>query len=392
MNNPLMTTYGRLNVAFESGTGAWLTDTGGERYLDALSGISVCGLGHANPVVTEAVASQAGRLLHTSNLYEIPLQEQLAAELCELSGLDRVFFANSGAEANEAAIKICRKYASENNIEQPVIIVMEGSFHGRTLATITATGNEKVKQGFGPLLEGFHHIPYGNIDALKALLNSELNIVAVMLEPIQGEGGIVIPPEGYLKSVANLCKDNNWFLVLDEIQTGMCRTGEWFACQHEGVIPDIMTLAKALGNGVPIGACLATEKAAEAMVPGTHGSTFGGNPLASSAGLAVIHYIKQYGLVERVKTLGERMLPKFKQNLADISGIKQIRSKGLMFGIELEQECTELVVKALEQHLLINVTAGNVVRLLPPLIINDEEADEIVEKVSKLIKQFLTKK
>jgi acetylornithine aminotransferase len=390
LNSPLMPTYNRLKVAFESGSGAWLTDTRGERYLDALSGISVCSLGHAHPAVAAALADQAGRLIHTSNLYEIPLQEQLAQRLCGLSGLDKVFFGNSGAEANEAAIKICRKYAHEQGMDDPVIVVMEGSFHGRTLATVTATGNAKLKKGFGPLLEGFHHIPYGDIAALRKLTGLNIKIVAVMLEPILGEGGIVIPPRGYLREVAEVCRENNWLLVLDEIQTGMCRTGAWFAFQHEGIRPDIVTLAKALGNGVPIGACLTNDMAAAAMVAGTHGSTFGGNPLACRAGLAVLDYMQANAIPQRAAQLGQHMLSGFQAGLAGVAGVKEVRGKGMMFGIELEHDCTELAGLALQRHLLINITAGNVIRLLPPLIISDELGDQIVAAVCSLVVDYLS--
>lgn len=390
MKSPLMSTYNRLKIAFESGSGAWLTDTRGERYLDALSGISVCSLGHSHPAVTAAITEQAGRLIHTSNLYEIPLQEQLAARLCRLSGLDRVFFGNSGAEANEAAIKICRKYAHEQGMDDPVIVVMEGSFHGRTLATATATGNPKIKKGFGPLLEGFHHIPYGDINALKQLINLNIDIVAVMLEPVLGEGGIVIPPQGYLREIAEVCRENNWLLVLDEIQTGMCRTGAWFAFQHEKICPDIVTLAKALGNGVPIGACLANEAVAAPMVAGSHASTFGGNPLACRAGLAVVEYMQENSIPERAADLGRRMLSRFQAQLTGIGGIREIRGKGLMLAIELNEDCAGLPALALERHILINVTAGRVIRLLPPLIISDELADQIVDTVCNLIKDHLS--
>jgi len=384
-----MPTYNRLKVAFESGSGAWLTDTRGERYLDAISGISVCSLGHSLPAVTAALADQAGRLIHTSNLYEIPLQEQLAARLCGLSGLDKVFFGNSGAEANEAAIKICRKHAHEQGLDDPVIVVMEGSFHGRTLATITATGNAKIKKGFGPLLEGFHHIPYGDIGALRKLSSLNIEIVAVMLEPVLGEGGIVIPPPGYLREVAQVCRENNWLLVLDEIQTGMCRTGAWFAFQHEGIHPDIVTLAKALGNGVPIGACITNDVAAAAMVAGTHGSTFGGNPLACRAALAVIEYMQNNGIPQRAALLGQHMMSRFQSGLAGVAGIREVRGKGMMFGIELEQDCPQLAGLALERHILINITAGRVIRLLPPLIITEDLADQIVDKVCGLLTDYL---
>lgn len=384
-----MGTYQRLPVAFESGSGAWLIDQKGDKYLDALGGVAVCALGHAHPEVARALADQAGKLIHTSNLYEIPLQERLARELCELSGFTKAFFNNSGAEANETAIKICRKYAHDKGMEDPVIVVMNGSFHGRTLATLTATGSNKHKSGFSPLPAGFHHIPYNDISALKALQESALNIVAVMLEPVQGEGGIVIPDHGFLEQVGALCLHNDWLMVVDEVQTGMCRTGKWFAFQHENVRPDIMTLAKSLANGMPIGACLASDKAAAPMTPGTHGSTFGGNPLAARAALAVIHFMKANELDRRAAELGKKMLEQLRHNLKEITGVTDVRGKGLMLGIELEKECTELVSLALEQRLLINVTAGKVVRLLPPLIITDGEADQIVSTVSALIKNYL---
>lgn len=385
-----MGTYKRSPVAFESGSGAWLYDQQGNKYLDALGGIAVCALGHAHPAVTQALADQAGKLIHTSNLYEIPLQEHLARELCALSGFSKVFFNNSGAEANETAIKICRKYAHAKGINDPVIVVMDGSFHGRTLATLTATGNDKHKIGFSPLPEGFHHVPYNDIPALESLPGSSLNVVAVMLEPIQGEGGVVIPDKGFLEQVGALCLRNDWLMVVDEVQTGMCRTGRWFAFQHENVRPDIMTLAKSLANGIPIGACLASDKAAAPMTPGTHGSTFGGNPLAARAALAVIQFMKDNNLDQRAAELGKTMLDRLRHDLRDVPGVVEVRGKGLMLGIELDRDCGELVSLALDQHMLINVTAGNVVRLLPPLIITDAEADQIVTTVSTLIKTYLS--
>jgi len=384
-----MTNYAPLPVSFVSGEGVWLTDTDGQRYLDALSGIAVCGLGHAHPVVQSAIADQAANLIHTSNLYHIPLQEKLADKLLEHSGMDNVFFGNSGAEANEAAIKLARLYGNNKGISKPTIIVMEGSFHGRTMATLSATGNDKVKKGFTPLVEGFKHIPYNNIDALNEVAETTPDMVAVMLEPVLGEGGIVIPDEGYLKAVRAFCDENDCLMILDEIQAGMGRTGEWFAFQHETIKPDVMTLAKALGNGVPIGACLASGAAAALFQPGSHGSTFGGNPLAARAALSVIEVLESEQLIVRAKELGNRLLDGFKQGLNDIKGIKEIRGKGLMIGIELENDCTELVGLALEQKLLINVTAGNTIRLLPPLVMSDEEAGEIVSKLSNIIKKYL---
>jgi len=390
MSSSIMATYKRLPVAFSSGAGAWLFDQAGNRYFDALSGISVCSIGHANPALTAALCEQAGKLIHTSNLYEIPLQEQLAARLCSLSGLDQVFFANSGAEANEAAIKLCRKYAHNKGVHEPVIVVMEGSFHGRTLATLTATGNDKIKAGFGPFVPGFHAVPYNNVAAIRALTDMNMAIVAVMLEPIQGEGGIRIPSPTFLQEVKDLCDEQGWLLVLDEIQCGMCRTGKWFAWQYQSVRPDIMTLAKALGNGIPIGACLANNKVANAMGAGSHGSTFGGSPLATRASITVIDYMTEHALDERARTLGAQMLSKLTETLAPLEGVREVRGKGLMFGIELTKDCGELVDLALHDRLLLNVTAGNVVRLLPPLIISDAEAEHMIRQVCGLIRQFLT--
>ncbi len=390
MSSALMSNYQPLSVEFESGSGAWLTDVDGKRYLDALSGIAVCGLGHAHPAVQEAIADQAANLIHTSNIYRIPLQEKLAEKLVEHSGMDKVFFGNSGAEANEAAIKLARLYGNNKGISNPTIVVMEKSFHGRTMATLTATGNEKVKKGFSPLVEGFKHIPYNNLDALNEIAETTDNIVAVMLEPVLGEGGIIIPDEGYLKAIRKFCDEHECLMILDEIQTGMCRTGEWFAFQHEGIKPDIMTLAKALGNGVPIGACLASGAAADLFQPGSHGSTFGGNPLAARAALAVIKVLEDKKLELRAKELGNRLLDGFKHSLSAIDGIKEIRGKGLMLAIELENNCTDLVSLALKENLLINVTAGNVIRLLPPLVINDDETNEIVSKLSSILKKYLS--
>ncbi len=382
-----MSSYQPLPVAFEQGAGAWLTDQDGQQYLDALSGLAVCGLGHAHPDVAQAIADQAGKLLHTSNLYHIPLQEELAARLISLAGMDKVFFANSGAEANEAAIKIARLYGHKKGIDQPVIITATGSFHGRTMATLSATGNTKVQDGFAPLVEKFIHVPYNDIEALNSIADG--NVVAVMLEPIQGEGGIIIPDEGYLKRVREICDQNNYLLILDEIQTGMCRTGEWFAFQHENITPDVMTLAKALGNGMPIGACLAKGAAAELIQPGSHGSTFGGNPLASRAALAVIDVLSKQKLHENAAKLGAQMQESFKQGFSEIKGVVSVRGKGLMLGIELDKDCAQLVTMALEEHLLINVTSDNVIRLLPPLIIDEDLAQQIVEKVIRIVKEFL---
>lgn len=382
-----MSSYQQLPVAFERGAGAWLTDQNGQQYLDALSGLAVCGLGHAHPEIEKAIADQAGKLLHTSNLYHIPLQEALAERLTSLAGMEKVFFANSGAEANEVAIKIARLFGHQQGIDHPVVITATGSFHGRTMATLSATGNSKVQQGFEPLVEKFVHVPYNDTEVLSRL--TDANVVAVMLEPIQGEGGVVIPDEGYLKAVRDICDQNNWLLILDEIQTGMCRTGEWFAFQHEKISPDVMTLAKALGNGIPIGACLAKGTAADLIQPGSHGSTFGGNPLASRAALAVIDVLSKQKLHIRAAKLGAEMLARFKSELSEFDGVISVRGKGLMLAIELDRECAQLVNMALQEHLLINVTSENVIRLLPPLIIDDDIAQQIIAKVVRIVKVFL---
>jgi acetylornithine aminotransferase len=388
-NNHLMTTYAPMNVTFDHGEGAWLWDTEGKQYLDALSGIAVCGLGHANPAVAKAVSEQASKLIHTSNLYQIENQQQLADALCRLSGLDRVFFSNSGAEANEAAIKIARMYGKVNGVSSPSIIVMENSFHGRTLATLTATGNRNAQAGFEPLVQGFIRAPFNNIEAIENIAANSSNIVAVMVEPIQGEGGINIPDADYLVKLREICDKNNWLLILDEIQTGMARTGEWFAFQHTGIVPDIMTLAKSLGNGVPIGACVANEKAASVMKPGSHGSTFGGNPLACAAGLAVIDTIEKENLVEQANSNGNKLLDSLKKNLAGIDGVADIRGMGLMIGIALQRPCKELVTMALQDGLLISVQSDHVIRLLPPLNITDEQIQLISDKLATLVTGFL---
>jgi acetylornithine/N-succinyldiaminopimelate aminotransferase len=390
MADHIMSTYNRLPIQFERGEGIWLWDSENRQYLDALSGIAVCGLGHAHPAVTRAISEQAGLLVHTSNLYGIALQEQLADTLCELSAMDRVFFSNSGAEANEAAIKIARLYGHSRGIDNPAIIVMEKSFHGRTLATLTATGNRKVQAGFEPLVQGFIRVPYNDLDAIRTVAANSNNVVAVLVEPIQGEGGINIPDDDYLQGIRDLCHINQWLMMLDEIQTGMGRTGKWFAWQHSNVLPDVVTLAKALGNGVPIGACLARGRAAEMMQPGTHGSTFGGNPLACRAAIAVLEVLKQEQLLEHAASLGTHILAGFTAALSGLEGVAAIRGRGLMIGIELDRPCAELVVRAIEQGLLINVTAERVIRLLPPLITTVKQADIIIKQVSDLIREFLT--
>ena len=380
-----MSTYAPMSVTFSHGNGAVLTDTNGKDYLDALAGIAVCGLGHAHPAVTKAISEQAGRLLHTSNLYLIENQQKLADKLCILSGLDRVFFSNSGAEANEAAIKIARLYGHQKNINTPSIIVMENSFHGRTMATLSATGNRKVQAGFEPLVQGFIRAPFNDIESISNIANNNNNVVAVMVEPIQGESGIQIPDANYLNELRRICDEQDWLLILDEIQTGMGRTGEWFAFQHNDIEPDVMTLAKALGNGVPIGACLTNKKASEILKPGNHGSTFGGNPLACAAALAVIEVMQSESLVSKADELGRYMLDGLNRELVNTDVVQQIRGSGLMIGIELNQSCAELVGMALEQGLLFSVQSDLVIRLLPPLIINQQQADEIIQGVSQLI-------
>jgi len=390
-SSAIMPTYGRLDVAFTEGKGAWLTDTDGKKYLDALSGISVCNLGHTHPEVTRVICEQAARLVHTSNVYQIPLQIELAEKLTQLSDMEQVFFGNSGAEANEAAIKIARKYGHNKGIDRPVIIVMEGSFHGRTMATLTATGNAKVQVGFEPLVPGFVRVPYNDLDALKMAVGHWPEAVAILLEPVQGEGGIKIPDADYLASVRNICNQRKLLMMLDEVQTGMGRTGKWFAFQHnQGAKPDVMTLAKALGNGLPIGACLVAGPAVGVLQTGNHGSTFGGNPLVCRAALSVIETIEKDHLIDNVNSLSVQMLSGFKAKLEGVEGVKAIRAAGFMFGIELAIPCADLVKQALAAGILINVTADKVIRLLPPLVINVDEANQIVTMVSELIIKFLS--
>lgn len=385
MTDPLMQTYGRQDISFVKGEGAWLIDDKGNRYLDALSGLGVNGLGHANAEVTQTIASQASQLMHTSNLYRIPKQEELAAALVEVSGMDNVFFGNSGAEANECAIKIARLSGKQRGIDNPTIIVTEASFHGRTLATLTATGSRKVQAGFEPLVNGFVRVPFDDVDAINHIAAHNKSIVAVMVEPIQGEGGIQVPDDNYLKNLRAICDENGWFLILDEVQSGNARTGTYFCYQQSGILPDIVTTAKGLGNGMPIGVCLAKGKAAEVFKPGNHGSTFGGNPLACAVALNVIEQIKKNNIAERARDLGERMLDNFRSRLGGLNNVKNIRGKGLMIGIELDDDCTDLVAKALDKGLLLNVTAQNVIRILPPLIISDDEADQICDTICLLV-------
>jgi acetylornithine/N-succinyldiaminopimelate aminotransferase len=389
MSEPLMATYNRLPVTFERGEGVWLWDTNGTRYLDALSGIAVCGLGHAHPAIRDALCEQAGRLIHTSNLYGIAEQERLGTLLTGQAGMDRVFFANSGAEANEAAIKLARLHAHRRGIENPAILVAENSFHGRTLATLSATGNRKVQAGFEPLVQGFVRVPYDDLDAIEMAAANRPNIVAILIEPIQGEGGIRVPADDYLIRLRELCDRSGWLLMLDEIQTGIGRTGRLFAFEHSAIQPDVVTLAKGLGNGVPIGACLARGAAAEVFSPGSHGSTFGGNPLACRAGRAVLETLAADGLIENAATQGAYLQESLRTALSETRGIVDIRGRGLMVGIELDRPCGALVGQALDAGLLINVTAERVIRLLPPLIIDRAQVDTLVGTLTGLIHAFL---
>jgi acetylornithine aminotransferase len=388
MTSHIMPTYSRLTITFERGEGAWLLDENNNRYLDALSGIAVCNLGHAHPAVHRAICTQSEKLLHTSNIYKIAAQESLADKLTEKSGMDNVFFCNSGAEANEAAIKLARKYGHERGIENPAIIVMEKSFHGRTLATLSATGNSKVQQGFAPLVEGFVRVPYNDVSAIKQALEQNKNIVAVLVEPIQGEGGVNIPASDYLNRIRSLCDQHGLLMMLDEIQTGIGRTGKFLAFQHNNIIPDVCTLAKALGNGVPIGACLARGKAAQLLTAGNHGSTFGGNPLACSAALAVLATLDEENLIEQARQKGQAICAGIIELLQGNKHVVDIRNKGLMIGIELDSPCAELVKSALQQRLLINVTNETTIRLLPPLIIDEQQIKLLVETLSTLITEY----
>lgn len=385
----LMNTYGRLPVAFSHGDGSWVTDTDGKIYLDALSGIAVSTLGHNHPELVAAIAAQAGRLLHTSNLYQMPLQEKLADKLADLSGLDEVFFCNSGCEANEAAIKLARFYGHQQGVESPAIIVMEKAFHGRTMATLSATGNRKTQAGFEPLVSGFVRVPYNDLDAIRAIAEHNKDVVAVMLEIVQGEGGINIADTEFQRGLRALCEANNWLLMCDEVQCGMGRTGTWFGFQHAGIVPDVVTLAKGLGGGVPIGACLTAGKAAGLFKPGNHGSTFGGNQLATTAAMTTIEVIEKESLIGNAAAVGRLIREGLADALSDVSGIVDIRGQGLMIGVELDRPCSELVTRGLDAGLLLNVTADKVVRLLPPLNFSAEEGRETVSRLALLIREFL---
>jgi len=385
----VMNTYARLPVAFVRGEGCWLWDTQGKRYLDGVAGVAVCGLGHAHPKYVAALREQAGTLVHTSNLYEITLQERLADRLAAISGMENVFFCNSGCEANEAAIKLARLFGHKKGVEAPAIVVMERAFHGRTMATLSATGSRKVQAGFEPLVSGFVRVPFDDLDAVRRVAENNRSVVAVLVELLQGEGGVTICHEDYVAGLREICDANGWLLMLDEVQSGMGRTGRWFAFQHSGVKPDVMPLAKGLGNGVPIGACLAAGPAAQLFKPGSHGSTFGGNPLCSAAALATLEIIEEERLMENAVRIGEFIRSELSQRFTGLRGVKEIRGKGLMIGMELEHPCGELVQQALEKGVLINVTVDNVIRLLPPLIMKREEAELLLATLVPLVTAFL---
>jgi acetylornithine aminotransferase len=386
----VMNTYNRLPVAFERGEGCWLWDAEGRRYLDALAGVAVAGIGHAHPKLAQALCRQAGTLIHTSNLYRIPLQERLADRLCALSAMDNVFFCNSGAEANEAAIKLARLHGHQRGVESPTIVVMEHAFHGRTMATLSATGSRKVQAGFEPLVSGFLRVPYGDAEAVAQVGEHHRGVVAVLVEPYQGEGGVNVPQAGYLERLREVCDRHGWLLMLDEVQSGIGRTGRWFAFQHTRIVPDVMTLAKGLGSGVPIGACLARGAAAEVFKPGTHGSTFGGGPFASTAALATLEIMESEGLLENAAAMGTFIRDGLRERLAGLAGVVEVRGQGLMIGVQLDRPCGELVRQALAQGVLINVTADSVVRLLPPLVIDRDQAQLLADTVAGLVRAFLS--
>lgn len=377
-----------MPVTFTHGEGVWLYDEQGKKYLDGLSGIAVCGLGHAHPDVTRTIQEQAARLIHTSNVFHIKEQELLAAKLTSMARMEQVFFANSGAETNEAAIKLTRLFGHKKGIETPSIIVMEKAFHGRTMATLTASGSRKVQAGFEPLVPGFIRAPFNDLDAIHTIAANREDVVAVMVEPIQGEGGIYPAEEGYLRALANLCEQNDWMLILDEIQTGNGRTGKLYSCMHYDIQPDILTTAKGLGNGMPIGACLMSKRAKDLFKPGNHGSTFGGNPLACATALTVLEVIERDKLCERVTKNSALLMDKLISNLGEHPHVKAIRGKGYMIGIELDRPANDMRVLGLENQVLFNITAETVVRLLPPLIISEDEIDELVNRITRTINQF----
>jgi acetylornithine/N-succinyldiaminopimelate aminotransferase len=384
----LMQTYAPQPVAFARGDGAWLWDTEGKRYLDGLAGIAVNGLGHNHPVLTRALAEQAARLIHVSNLFRVPEQERAAERVCALAGMDNAFFANSGAEANEAAIKLARLHGHQRGVEDATIIVMEKAWHGRTLATLSATGSRKAQAGFEPLMGGFLRVPYNDFAAVERLADNQ-SIVAVLMEVLQGEGGIYVADAEYLRKLRALCDRKQWLLMIDEVQSGIGRTGKWFAHQWAGIVPDVITLAKGLGSGVPIGACLARGVAAKVFKPGNHGTTFGGGPLVSVAALTTLDVIEKDGLLAHAAKMGEVIMGGLKRELAGVAGVKEIRGMGLMIGVELDRPCGDIVKRALAAGLVTNVTADKVIRLLPPLVIKEEEARELVAILVPLVKAFL---
>ena len=386
-NSYLMNAYSRQEISFTSGSGIRLWDNNGVEYIDAISGVAVTSLGHSHPEIASAIAEQASQLMHTSNLFKIDWQERLGEKLCSISGMERAFFCNSGAEANEAALKLARLHANANNVFDPVVVVMEGSFHGRTLATLSATGNPAVHSGFSPLVPGFMHIPFNDIESIHRLADQVPNIVAVLVEPVQGEGGVKAASQEFMQTIQHLCHDKNWLFMVDEVQTGMGRTGAWFGHQNVDVEPDVITLAKALGNGFPIGACLARGNAAKLISPGKHASTFGGNPLACRVGCSVVDIMERDKVPDNALIQGKRLLQGLKAELGHHPEVIAIRGEGLMIGIELSYPCESLVQRALTEHkILINVTRKNIIRLLPPLICNENETDEIVARVSDLVR------
>lgn len=385
----VMNTYGRLPIALSHGQGCRVWDVNGKSYLDALGGIAVNTVGHNHPKLVPALQDQISKIIHSSNYYHVPLQETLAAKLVELSGLENVFFCSTGLEANEAALKLARKFGHDKGIEKPEIVVYEKAFHGRSIATLSATGNPKVQAGFGPLVEGFIRVPLNNMDALKAATANNPNVVAVFFEAIQGEGGINSMKDEYLREVRQLCDERDWLLMIDEVQCGMGRTGKWFAHQWSGIKPDVMPLAKGLGSGVPIGAVVAGPKAAHIFQPGNHGSTFGGNPLAMRAGVETLRIMEEEGLLANAVKVGEHLRAALERELAGEAGVKEIRGRGLMLGIELAKPCGELVKRAADNGLLLSVTADTVIRMVPSLIMSTAEADEVVAILCPLIKQLL---
>lgn len=384
----LMQTYAPQPVAFARGEGAWLWDTEGRKYLDALAGIAVNGLGHAHPVLTRAIAEQAARLIHTSNLFHVAEQERLAEHLCRLAGMDNAFFTNSGSESNECAIKLARLHGHQRGIENASIVVMEKAWHGRTLATLSATGSRKAQAGFEPLMGGFVRVPYNDIEAIERVSNNA-SIVAVLMEVLQGEGGIHVADLDYVRKLRQICDQKQWLLMIDEVQSGIGRTGKWFAHQWAGITPDVMALAKGLGSGVPIGACLARGAAAKVFKPGNHGTTFGGGPLVSVAGLTTLEVIEKDGLLDHAARMGEIIQSGLRRELAGVAGMKEVRGMGLMIGIELDRACGEIVNRALQAGLIVNVTADKVIRLLPPLVIKEAEARQVVSILAPVVKAFL---